>query len=124
MQSHAGELHLLPALPPALANGRVRGLLARGGFEVDLEWREGALVGGELRSRSGNRVLVRSATRLKVTAHGHPVRVRHPEPGVLEFETRTETRYRLTAIGSPTSQSKPKRPSGSAPHRRGATSSG
>jgi alpha-L-fucosidase 2 len=104
LQSHAGELHLLPALPPALANGRVRGLLARGGFEVDLEWREGALVDGELRSRSGNRVLVRSATRLKVTAHGRPVQVRHPEPGVLAFETRAETRYRLTAMGSPTSQ--------------------
>ncbi|MFH9067594.1 glycosyl hydrolase family 95 catalytic domain-containing protein [Streptomyces coeruleorubidus] len=100
LQSHAGELHLLPALPPALANGRVRGLLARGGFELDLKWREGALQGGELRSRSGNRALVRSATRLKVTAHGRPVPVRHPEPGVLEFETRAETRYRLTAVDS------------------------
>jgi len=59
LQSHAGVIHLLPALPEAWPNGRVRGLRARGGFEVDIAWSNGRLESGVLRAEKGGRARVR-----------------------------------------------------------------
>jgi len=53
LQSCAGEIELLPALPKAWPSGSVRGLCARGGFELDIQWKDGKLVDVRVRSRAG-----------------------------------------------------------------------
>lgn len=53
MQSHAGCIHLLPALPDAWAEGNISGLKARGNFTVDIAWKEGKLHKVEILSGAG-----------------------------------------------------------------------
>lgn len=67
VQSHAGFLHILPALPLEWKkNGEVRGLCTRGGFEItDLKWVDGKVTLLKIKSRVGGNLRLRSATPLK-----------------------------------------------------------
>ena len=78
LQSHRGEIHLLPALPSAWKTGSVRGLRARGGYTVDITWKDGALVEAAIRADRDGTVRVRhggTVTEVKV-AKGTAGRVR------------------------------------------------
>jgi alpha-L-fucosidase 2 len=75
LQSHVaeGEIHLLPALPKAWPTGSVKGLRARGGFQVDIAWADGKLTAATIRSNRGGQVVVRHGEKvvsLKTAAGG------------------------------------------------------
>ena len=53
VQSHAQQIQLLPALPGQWATGSLKGLRARGGYEVDMTWKDGQLTGATIHSKSG-----------------------------------------------------------------------
>lgn len=59
MQSHEGEINLLPALPNEWSNGSIKGIVARKGFEVDMEWKEGKLQSLVVHSKLGNTMQLR-----------------------------------------------------------------
>jgi alpha-L-fucosidase 2 len=54
LQSHAGEVELLPALPSAWKKGYIHGIMARGGFEVNIDWENGKMNRAEITSKLGN----------------------------------------------------------------------
>ncbi len=54
VQSQAGEIELLPALPSAWPTGKVSGLCARGGYEIGIEWKDGKLVSATIKNVSGD----------------------------------------------------------------------
>ncbi|GHV41271.1 hypothetical protein FACS1894179_09100 [Bacteroidia bacterium] len=60
LQSHDGALHLLPALPDAWKKGAVKGLMARGGFAVSMEWDNGELLAVSVLSKLGGNMRLRS----------------------------------------------------------------
>jgi len=63
IQSHAGYVELLPALPSVWKSGKVTGLKARGGFQVDMEWEEGELTGVKVLSLLGNNLVLKHGDR-------------------------------------------------------------
>ncbi|MEX1029791.1 MAG: glycoside hydrolase family 95 protein [Paenibacillaceae bacterium] len=95
LQSHTGELHLLPALPAAWSEGSVKGLRARGGFTVDLEWKGGRLLEATIRSAKDGLCTIRTQEQISINVGEVPVRVEVPIRGHYRFQTDQGTIYTI-----------------------------
>ncbi len=79
LQSHAGEVELLPALPSAWTTGHIYGIMARGGFQVDIDWENGKLKQARIISKLGNP--------LKLSYQGKMVEMKSTEKGKIYMFT-------------------------------------
>jgi alpha-L-fucosidase 2 len=98
LQSHAGEIELLPALPQAWSDGSFRGLRARGGALLDLEWRNGRATRGALRATSDGRLSLRAPRGqelLTVTSGARRLQLVRRE-GAAEFAVAAGSAYELS----------------------------
>ena len=100
LQSHAGYIELLPALPTAWNKGCVKGLCARGGFEVTIQWDNGRLTGAVILSRLGGECRVRPNVPAVVSSEGNVIEVSSPEPGMMVFGTEVGKEYALSVTNS------------------------
>jgi alpha-L-fucosidase 2 len=98
LQSHAGEIQLLPALPKAWPTGQVKGLCARGSFEVDITWKNGKLTGAVVLSKRSAKCRIRANVPVKITSNGKPIKTTSPEEGVVEFETNFDGTYVVSVV--------------------------
>ncbi|MEU6786763.1 glycoside hydrolase N-terminal domain-containing protein [Nonomuraea angiospora] len=107
LQSHNGELHVLPALPAAWPNGKVKGLRGRGGYTVDTTWSSGGATEILIKFDRGGTVNVRSRVftgtyQVVDATTGGAVSVTKPESDVIGLTGQAGRTYRVTTSGTPT----------------------
>jgi alpha-L-fucosidase 2 len=96
LQSQSGEIKILPALPSAWPDGRIAGLKARGGDEVEIEWRAGKAVKAELRASVDGPQKLRAPKGQAIagiTVGGKPVTVTNQGDGSASFAARAGQTY-------------------------------
>ncbi|UZT99037.1 glycoside hydrolase family 95 protein [Chryseobacterium fluminis] len=75
LQSYDGYLYLLPALPDALPNGSVKGLKARGGFEIDMDWKNSRLTKLNIKSTLGGNARIKIDAKLSLISSKNQFRL-------------------------------------------------
>lgn len=97
LQSHAQELSLLPSLPDAWSTGFVKGLRARGGFQVKVAWKDHRLAKATIKSSLGNQCRIRINQPITVTYHGEAVELAQDQAGLYQFSTVAGGSYEIRA---------------------------
>ena len=92
LQSHSGEINILPALPEEWQEGEICGLKAKGNFEVSVRWSKGKLTEAVIESLSGAKCRVRTNTVVSVSSNGENVNSKL-EGGVISFDTESGKTY-------------------------------
>ncbi len=95
IQSHEGSIDLLPALPDEWSEGRFDGVCARGGFELDLKWKNKAMTEAEILSKAGEICRISNGSNIKVTSNGKKVKTTINKDGSIEFKTIKNGLYKL-----------------------------
>ena len=87
VQSHEGSIDLLPALPDEWSEGRFDGVCARGGFELDMKWKDKMIYEVEVLSKEGETCIIDDAANFILTKNGKKVASKINNDNSLEFDT-------------------------------------
>lgn len=101
LQSNAGYINLLPAVPDAWANGSVDGLVAQGNFEVSMDWADGNVKTATILSKNGGEAVVQTANASLATvmdSDGNVVDVTPVKENRISFATEAGKSYTLKDI--------------------------
>ncbi|HEX7072038.1 MAG TPA: glycoside hydrolase family 95 protein, partial [Rhodothermales bacterium] len=96
VQSHAGFVDVLPALPDAWSEGTVTGLRVQGGHEVDVTWADGAATNLRIHAKGDGPIRIRVDRGMAITADGRAIEVATDERGLLLLEAEQGVTYVLT----------------------------
>jgi alpha-L-fucosidase 2 len=95
LHSHLREIHLLPALPADWATGSVKGLRARGGYEVDIFWENGRLKEAVLSASADGICKLRTNAGIAVTVDGHGADAVRLEENLIQFRAEAGRQYHV-----------------------------
>jgi alpha-L-fucosidase 2 len=99
VQSHLSEIQLLPALPDAWKEGHVKGLIARGNFEIEMWWKDGKLTKAFITSRKGGVCKLRTDAALQIKGsvqHGEIVKATGKQGYITSFSAIAGKKYEVT----------------------------
>ena len=98
MQSYGGVIDLLPALPPSWESGIMKGIKAKGDFELSIEWKENTLISAEITSLHGQECVVRThCDNYMITTNNSPVEY-SVEGDLIRFSTKAGEVYSIVVM--------------------------
>jgi alpha-L-fucosidase 2 len=89
------EIHLLPALFPSWTSGRTSGLCARGGYVVDITWKDGALQSATILAKLDGTCRLRTKTPVTIRSKGKEIPVKVLSAALIEFPAKSGGKYEV-----------------------------
>ena len=90
IQSHEGSIVLLPALPDEWTDGSFDGVCARGGFDLDMKWKDKTITEVDILSKAGAICRIKIGVDMTVKSNGKKVNFKTLETGLLNFKLQKE----------------------------------